>query len=190
MSNGWFILNLFRLWIISSTKRNTYVLITKVSMEKVTLSHRGHSGCTIGFKRTGRFKIQFLDPNSLQMPQIFLHSETDISRIDKFGRKGTVIHRLMIPHPLMIHFCYINNFLKNTYSFMKQNLLNTLTSFLSVSKIWERLDKFQACCISFKSRIFDGISQELSHGPPPNDTPVFWEFLNRNGSKFPEIWRE
>ena len=45
----------------------------------------------MGFKRTGRFKIQFLGPNSLQMPQIFLHFEIDISRIDecqKFGRKG------------------------------------------------------------------------------------------------------
>ena len=45
---------------------------------------------TMVFKRIRRFKIQFLNPKLPPTPQIFLHSETDISRIDeyqKFGRK-------------------------------------------------------------------------------------------------------
>ena len=45
---------------------------------------------TMIFKRIRRFKIQFLNPKLPPTPQIFLHSETDISRIDeyqKFGRK-------------------------------------------------------------------------------------------------------
>ena len=29
----------------------------------------------------------------------------------------------------------------------------------------------------------------LKSVPPPNDTPMFWEFLNGNSSKSPEIWK-
>ena len=45
---------------------------------------------------------------------------------------------------------------------MKQNFLNTLTSFLSVFKIWENLDKFQAYYILFKSRIFTELAENSS----------------------------
>jgi hypothetical protein len=38
------------------------------------------------FKRIGRFKIQILDPKLLQIPQIHLQSETDISHIDEFKK--------------------------------------------------------------------------------------------------------
>jgi len=48
---------------------------------------------------------------------------------------------------------------------MKQFFLKTLTSFLSVVKIWEILDRFQASCILFKSRIF----AELAKNTPKTE---------------------
>jgi len=71
---------------------------------------------------------------------------------------------------------------------MKQILLNTFTSFLFIVKISRVLDMFPTYHILFKNGIFFGISREV-RTDPPNDTPVFWQFLNRNISKSSEIRR-
>jgi len=69
---------------------------------------------------------------------------------------------------------------------MKQIFLNTWICSLPTVKIWEELNKFQAWCISIKSGFFADLAQKC---PPPNDTPMFWQFLNGNLSKFSEIWK-
>ena len=66
----------------------------------------------------------------------------------------TVIHRLMTHHHPMKHFCYVNNFLKNKYFFMKQFFLKSSIFFLSMVKFWKGLDEFQAWHIVFKSGVF------------------------------------
>ena len=71
------------------------------------------------------------------------------------------MHRLMIHHPPMIHFCYVNNFLRNTYFFMKKIFLDSPTSSLSIVKFSKVLEMFPACHILFKSGISFGISREL-----------------------------
>ena len=53
----------------------------------------------------------------------------------KFWVEVTVIHWLMIHHPPMIHFWYINNSLKNADFSMKQIFLNTSASSLFIIKI-------------------------------------------------------
>ena len=47
----------------------------------------------------------------------------------------TVIHRLMIHHHPMIHFCNVNNFLKKLYFFMKQIFLKAHTCYLSIPTV-------------------------------------------------------
>ena len=72
----------------------------------------------------------------------------------------TVIHRLMIHHHPMIHFCKINNFLKNAYIFMKQIFLNTYIYSLPTVQIWQGLNKFQAWCILIKSGCFSELAKK------------------------------
>ena len=76
--------------------------------------------------------------------------------------RSTVIHQLMIHHHPMIHFCNINNFLRNVYSFMKQIFLDTWTYSPSTVKIWQGLNKFQAVCF-IQNWLFYRLSQKLTH---------------------------
>jgi len=73
---------------------------------------------------------------------------------------------------------------------MKQIFLNTWICSLPTVKIWEELNKFQARCTSIKSGFFVDLAEKCPTTPtPPNDTPMFWQFLNGNSSKFSEIWK-
>jgi len=73
---------------------------------------------------------------------------------------GTVIHRLMIHHHPMIHFCNINNFLKNAYFFMKQFFLNTCIYSPPTVKIWRGLIQLQAWYVSIKSGSFADLAEK------------------------------
>jgi len=87
------------------------------------------------------------------------------------SQSSTVIHRLMVHHPLMIPFCYINNLSLNAYFFMKHIFLEYSTSTLSTIKFWEGLVKFWVYHTLFKN----GISTELaeSRHTTANNRPFF-----------------
>jgi len=76
----------------------------------------------------GHISTSYVEP--LRNPMIYKYQ----TKFQIKNETNTVIHRLMTHHPPMIHFCYINNFLKNIYFYMKQFFLKTSTSFLSIVK--------------------------------------------------------
>ena len=78
---------------------------------------------------------------------------------------NTVIHQLMIHHHPMIHFCNVNNFLKNAYFVKKQFFLNICIYSPSTVKIWQGLNKFQVQCGSFKTGCFPDLAEKVSHHP-------------------------
>jgi len=106
----------------------------------------------------------------------------------------TVIHQLMIHHHPMIHFCYVNNFLKNNSFFMKQFSSRAqyfVYLWLNFEKDWMSFRHGTSC-----SKVgFYGICWKMSHHPMIH--LCFGNFsmvtspnlLKFGGHKLVELWK-